>query len=349
MDLEQTLTPAEGAQVTPEAPADTAADSQLTPEDQAAKAEDDEWDKVTGEVFPGLKSKQEKKADEQAQPDEKPEAGEAPAAGADAKKSDEKPGAGDAAAAKGDEDGGKSEDEEDADADGGPDVSAIGSRVTARQEAQRVESVKSDIREKLFADVPSELKDADGDPIKGVEDVQKLINPRTGQPFTEQEAGVWLLAAQSQLNQKLAETDKEVARVAEVNMDLKDQADMVLYNYGELLKVKPELGKEVWAEFEKTLVKDPKSGIITKAPISLERFYELALKPYVELAKKLEADAAAEAKAETDRKAAEEQAKLKVRQDRSDIYGGGKPDAGLSDEDKEWAEAANAVFGPLKR
>jgi hypothetical protein len=147
MDLEQTLTPAEGAQVTPEAPADTAADSQLTPEDQAAKAEDDEWDKVTGEVFPGLKSKQEKKADEQAQPDEKPEAGEAPAAGADAKKSDEKPGAGDAAAAKGDEDGGKSEDEEDADADGGPDVSAIGSRVTARQEAQRVESVKSDIRE----------------------------------------------------------------------------------------------------------------------------------------------------------------------------------------------------------
>jgi hypothetical protein len=179
--------------------------------------------------------------------------------------------------------------------------------------------------------------------------VQKLINPRTGQPFTEQEAGVWLLAAQSQLNQKLAETDKEVARVAEVNMDLKDQADMVLYNYGELLKVKPELGKEVWAEFEKTLVKDPKSGIITKAPISLERFYELALKPYVELAKKLEADAAAEAKAETDRKAAEEQAKLKVRQDRSDIYGGGKPDAGLSDEDKEWGRGSQRCLRAAKK
>jgi hypothetical protein len=222
-----------------------------------------------------------------------------------------------------------------------PDTRAREARQTAREAAKEVENVAKEVREKMFAEVQTELKDGDGDPIRSIEDVMKLINPQTKESFTQKEATEWLMAAQQQLNQNLAGIDKQVEQIAEVQVDMKDQADSINYQYGELLKSMPELRDQLWGEFQNTLVKDPNSGIITKMPVSLERFYEIALQPYVKLAESLEAQTAATAAAE---KAAADAKKSQTRSDRSDIFGRGKVDD-MDSEEKEWAAAASDYYG----
>lgn len=330
------------APVTPPAPAaEPPKPVEPSPEEAAQAAEDKEWDDAEDELFPGIKSAKKKgEKDEPAKSGKDAKTPETPKP-----PENETPEQKAAREAKEAEDAG-SESDEPAE----PDTTSRDARIAARESAQQLETVKSDVREQMFKDTPQVLQDADGDPIKSIEDVMRLINPRTGEAFTEEEAGMWLLSAQQQFNQNIANIDKQIEQIAEVNMDIKDQADAVGYRYGELLKEMPELRDSLWVEYEKTLVKDDGTGIITKAPVSLESFYNMALKPYVDLADKLEADAATqnpqetpEAKAKVEADA--EEAKKKARQDRSDIYGGGKVED-MDDDDKEWSDAATAVFGP---
>jgi hypothetical protein len=222
-----------------------------------------------------------------------------------------------------------------------PDTSVRTARQATREAAAELDTVAKEVREKMFADVPTELRDADGDPISSVADVTKLINPQTGEAFTREEATEWLLSAQQQFNQRLSGVDKQIEQIAEVNVDLKDQADSINYQYGELLKSMPELADQLWTEYQKTLVKDPTSEIITGMPVSLERFYEIALQPYIKLAESLEAQQTAQTAAE---KAEAEVKKTRTRADRSDIYGRGKVDD-MDDDEKEWSKAAQEYYG----
>lgn len=321
----------------------------MNPSDQAAldAAEDQEWAAAIEETYPTLDVTKEEPTDESAEPETTTETTTAPPEDTEDEAPDGAKGTGDDAEAGSAGEGADAPAKEGTDGaseEASPANPAVrDTRVALRESAQEVEAVKTDIREQLFADVPTELKDADGDPIKGVEDVMKLINPVTQQPFTEEEAGMWLLSAQQKLNQTLADTSRQVEEIAEVNIDLKDQSDSIVSEYGELLKALPEVRDQIWTEYQKTLVKDPKSGIITKAPVSLENFYRIALKPYVDLAAKLETQEA-ETAAQTAQAA--EQAKLerqRQRADRSDIYGG-RTDIDDPDED-EWAEAAKSYYG----
>lgn len=336
-----------------EAPAPPAEPVAPTAEEAAAAAEQAEWDDAAKELFPGLKSTQkpkeeEKKPDEPAKPDEKVETPKAPATTEiDPNETPEQKAEREAKAA---EDDGESQDENEE-----IDTSARDTRLAARESARQVEAVKVDVRKQMFASVPQQLADADGDPITSIDDVMRLNNPRTGEAFTEEEAGMWLLSAQQKFNQSLQNIEKQIGTIAEVNVDIQDQADAVNHRYGALLKEMPKLRDELWAEYEKTLDKDPESGIITKMPVSLEKFYEIALRPYAAVAQKAEAeaDAAAADTSAADAKAAEEAAKAEIadkakkRADRSDIYGGGKTDE-MDEEEKEWATAATNVFGPRK-
>jgi hypothetical protein len=221
-------------------------------------------------------------------------------------------------------------------------------RLAARAAAQEVEAVKADVIEKLFANVPTELVDVDGDPIRTVQDVMARINPKTGEAFTENEAEVWLLSAKQQFATQQGELQSRAAQIAEVNVNIKDEADSVNSKYHEILEANPDLRAELWAAFDKTLIKDPETGIIIDMPVSLEMFYGTALKPYATVAANTAANekAAAEAaEAEAAKaKAEEEAARHKKRTDRSDIYAGGKTDT-LTSEDKEWAEAEKEVLG----
>jgi hypothetical protein len=322
----------------PHAGTDPAETPVVAPDAAALEAqESQEWEQATEELFPGIKTdKKEPPKDEPTKPtetDKTPPKVETPAKADPGGKDEAKP----------DGEGDEEVEEETVE----PDTSARDARVAQRQTAQEIQAVKDDVREQMFADTPKVLQDADGDPIKSIEDVQKLINPQTGVAFTAEEAGMWLLSAQQQFNQNLANMEKRIDQIAEVNLDLKDQADIIGYNYGELLKEMPELRDELWAEYEKTLIRDPDTHLIIAAPVALESFYRMALKPYVDLAAKLEADEVARNTAEPTKAPDPAANRRQSRQDRSDIYGGGKSEI-TDPEEKEWADAAEAVFGPLK-
>lgn len=325
------------------------------PADEADAEENKEWDDAAKELFPGLKSGKKKDANKEDSEDEPTDGGEKPktpkAAGKGKVDPNETPEQKAEREAKEAADAQELEEEDEA-----PDTTARDNRLATREYQQQVAAVKQDIRAKMFADVPTELRDKDGDPIRTIDDVTKLINPRTGEAFTDEEAGMWLLSAQQQFNQTLAAVEAQIEQVAEVNLDLKDQADLIRYQYGELLKAMPDLRDELWADYEATLVKDPASGLILRAPINLERYYARNLKPYAEKALQLEQEAAgggtppAPVKPAVDpaaAKAAAEAEKARKRADRSDIYGGGD-NKNEDPEDKEWNDAAVAVFGPRK-
>lgn len=214
-------------------------------------------------------------------------------------------------------------------------------RQTARQAAREVEQVATDVRDKLYSDQPKSLQDKDGDPINSINDVMNLVNPNTGVGFTEEEAAVWLLSAQQKFNENLTAQDNRANEIAETLVDLKDQADSINYEYGSLLKSMPDLQAQLWTEYEKTLVKDPGTGIIVGAPVSMETFYDLALQPYIKLAESLDAQEQAKTAAETAEAATQ---KLRNRSDRSDVFGRGDV-PNLDDEEKEWQAAHESYFG----
>ncbi len=315
----------------PTPPADT-----LTPEEAAQKAEDDEWDAAAEETLPGNKSAKEVKKDEPAKSEKTPEEIAADEAAAKAKAGDEEPGNGD---------GTETPSKEAPAADADP---ARAARIANREYTEAVQSIKSDVMKTVFADVPEFLQDADGDPIKSIDDVMKLTNPRTGEGFTEEEAGMWLLSAQQQFNEQKAQIEKRADEIAEVNFDLKDQAESINRKYGDFLKSNPELRDEIWTDYMETLVKDEKSGTIIKMPVSLEKYYDRQLKHRVEAETKAAEDVAAaekataDAKAKADAEAADK--KKKARADRSDVFGSQQPE-NKDPEADEWAEAEKEVFG----
>lgn len=232
-------------------------------------------------------------------------------------------------------------------------------RAAARQSRQHLEAVTNDVREKLYPDLKPHLTDADGDPIKTIDDVMKLINPLTrtvenpnGRLFTEEEAGQWLLSAQQQFNQNLAKTEQEITRVSELQVDIKVQSDYITKKYADQLK-DPQLRQAIWAKFEQTLTKDPKTGIITNMPVPLEDFYELALEgraaatpaPAAPVVPGQPAAPAAPAKTEQEQQAEAQRQRQQSRADRSDIYA---PPANpkLDADEDEWETARKDYYGP---
>lgn len=228
-------------------------------------------------------------------------------------------------------------------------------RATQQEMAAEKKSMISDVKEKMFSDIKTEITDADGDPIRTIEDVKRLLNPNTGKPFTETEAATYLLQAQQKLRKDLDETEKQIEDIAEVNLSIRDQANNTREKYGplfEAFKKSPNsdlntLQQRLWAEYQETLVKDEKTGIITRAPVSLERFYDTSLAGYVKLADQLKADEEAKEKAAAKKKEAEkkakDEAKAKNKGDREDIFSAGKTDS-MDPDEKEWAQAGKDYY-----
>lgn len=226
-------------------------------------------------------------------------------------------------------------------------------RVNSRAYAEQVKVTATDVKSKMFAKSPETLVDGDGDPINSIADVAgRLINPVTNEPFTDTEAGEWLASAQTKFNRAKDAESKEIDRIAEVNVDLKDQADFINHKYGDMLKANTALRDRLWAQYERTLVKDAESGVVTDMPVSLEEFYDIACAPYAEAPvtptttpeTTVAPEQTPEQKAEADRAA--EAAKQAERADRSDIFGGANPDNAIDDDTKEWLDAEKVVFGP---
>lgn len=274
-------------------------------------SEDDEWDDVAKDLFPGISDQPEEK---------KPEAEVATPS------SEQKP-----------------DDSENPDQQV-PEVPVaqtdvdqeISNRAAQRQASEQFQSVRNDIREKIFKEIPRELTDKDGDPIRSVEDMMKLVDPNTGQAFTEEAARLYLMEFKRDLDAKINQAEEFATKIAEVNIAIKEEADLIMKKFGAILDKNPEVRKSLWQQYRKTLVMGPE-GVIVNAPVSLFDFFSTSLTPYIAVNQYQE-------EAERAKKGMEEIQRRQEQVDRSDIHGSGKVDT-MSDEDKEWQEAHKNYFG----
>lgn len=310
-----------------------------TAEDATQNADDQEWADAHENEF-----KDRVKKDEPAKPKEGTEAAKTGSEVPTDEKADE---------GQGDDNGAKQQGEDGTPANADSAATAARqARNAARESAEQVKTFSNDVREKMFSTVPEQVQDAEGRPIKTLEDVQNYINPQTKEAFTEEEAAYWLMNAQQQLRETKADTDKQIEDIAQVNIRIKDEADVINSKYETYLKENPDIRKSLWAQYAKTLTVDEASGVITKAPVSLEEFYELALEPRVAAAQPKPAASVATptqtpeqvAATEAAAKVEADKARQQKRADRSDVY---MPptDPNLDPEEKEWADAHKAEFG----
>lgn len=215
-------------------------------------------------------------------------------------------------------------------------------RAIQRQIEQDRAEVKTDVQKELYPDWSDEILDDQGVAIKTPRDVMNHINPNTGKRFTEEEATAWLFAAQKHKDQERAEMEDRVEHITDVMITQRDEADAIKAKYGKLLAHLPNLRKEIWADYRATLVVDKKSGLIIDAPVSLQRFFERALRPYDEYAKRLQAEQpqtppAPQKPAVTDAERKQAQA------DREEITSSGNGSV-QDPEEKEWADVAKNYY-----
>lgn len=210
-------------------------------------------------------------------------------------------------------------------------------------------AMQSEVLEKLYPEgIDRVLRDSDGDPINGIDDLTKLVNPKTGDLFTDEEAGRWLLEAQQKLNQDIQQLESYAADIVDTNISLKDGSERVADLYGDLLATVPEMADKLLEAYSRTLVRDPKTGIVIKAPVDVVEFYSMALAPYKDVAEQASAKAEADKKAaaEAARKAAEEKKKQEKtnQQERADLKPKGKSKLPKSEDDEAWDDAYEDYF-----
>ncbi len=222
-------------------------------------------------------------------------------------------------------------------------------RAIQRETLVEAESMQNDIVEQMFKDKDGKLYDADGDEIRTIEDVMGLRNPNTGKNFTEEEAATWLIRASQSVQREREEALAMAKTYAEVNLTIKDEADTIKDKYGEFLADPKNhaLRDEVLQDYLNTLVVDEESGIVTKAPVSMVRFYDRALKPYVDAQNSISSAEEARKQAEADAEKARKEAEAaRTRSDREDIFDRGTSGRDtLSKEEQEWADVEKSYYG----
>lgn len=202
-----------------------------------------------------------------------------------------------------------------------------------------LEGYKSEVAKSFYPEgIDRQLRDSDGDPITSIDDLTKLINPKTNDYFTDEEAGSYLLSAQQKLNKDVEEVEKFIEDVADVNLNIEDGAKRVADKYGDVLSKNTELKDRLLQAYNKTLIKDPNTGIAIKAPMEVEEFFDIALEPMINQQSK-EVEGAAKAAKEAE-EAAKKSAKSN-QSERGDLKPSGQSES-LAPEDEEWAEAEKA-------
>lgn len=209
--------------------------------------------------------------------------------------------------------------------------------------------MQKEVLEKLFPEgIDHVLRDSDGDPINGIDDLTKLVNPKTGDLFTEEEAGRWLLESQQKLNRDIEQLEAYASEIVDTNISLKDGSERVSELFGDLLESVPDVADKLLEAYSKTLVRDPKTGIVTKAPVDVVEFYSIALAPYKDVAQQMIDKKAAEdaaAKAAADKEAEDKKKQEKTNQkEREDLKPKGKSKLPKSEDEEGWDEAYEEYF-----
>lgn len=293
-------------------------------------------------------SREDPKDDEQAKSKEELEEGKTPEGDPEGKKSDEEPKPGDDPTKQG-----------GANPEGQPkpgeeaEEPTVRDRLAEERELKQArEDITADVRKKLFADKPTRLEDADGDPIETIGDVVKLQNPRTGKPFTPEEAASWLLQAQNHFEKQLKADQAQIDDIVETNLAIKYDLEAIKKEYGELLAHMPKLRQRVSDAWLATAELGSDGDTIIKTKTGMKDFYDIMLAPYVKQVEQMKADQEAADKAEADKKEAAEKLKKEQdeqrknnRSDRGDVVSTRTKIEDITDEEERgWAKAAKEYY-----
>lgn len=194
------------------------------------------------------------------------------------------------------------------------------------QERQTFDSTRRTLREEIKERYHPEglniepLVDSENRPITGVADIAgRLLNPNTNEVFTWEEAKDWYDHAIQDQKDRISSVEQDIDALAEFNQSLLDSNARVMSKYGELLNSMPEVAQQALEGFQALMKVDPKTGVITEAPDPV-RYYDIVMRPYVEVAsqKQLAAQAQAEKEAaEQQKRNASDRADLPIGTDGS--------------------------------
>jgi hypothetical protein len=305
------------------------AESLLSGKVEEEKPDDKPADQDKG-AEPAKPEAEAEKDAEKPKEDEKPEGDEKPEDGKDAEKKPEdgKPAEGDKPA-------------DDKPAEGEPaeeaakpltreDIrAAMREEQAAREEAtsQRTtysSQVRNDLKEALKLDSTyTTVALDDGTPISSVDQLTKVLNPATDEPYTREEAATLLLDARKIVDENVAAYEKRVDDLTDLNVNFKEQSDEVDRLYGDILKTFPEQATKLLEGYKKTFKTDEGGTYVTDVPISPLDYYGPALAPLrnaTDQVNQQEADTKA-----AEEKAAKAEAAKEEQEDRGDLGGTASP------------------------
>lgn len=204
------------------------------------------------------------------------------------------------------------------------DIRAAVRDVTTESQ-QRIEQ-RSTVQEEIIKTaypegLDTKVYDSDGKVIETAQDIvdRGLINERTGEPYTYEQAASFMLEANRKMAENVAKVNSWAETVAEENISLQEGNYRVMQEFGEILKAMPNLAKELANTYVETQLEwDAKGNYITKMHMKPEDFYRLAVAPYKQVGQQMADKKAAEAEAA---KAAEAEKKQQEQDEQNERLG----------------------------
>lgn len=178
------------------------------------------------------------------------------------------------------------------------------------QRVEKLHSTREEVINKLYPEgIDRNIYDTDGKVIKTAQDIvdRGLINERTQEPYTYEEAASFILEANRKMDENISELQSWAETVAEQNISLVESNDRVLSEWGDILKAMPKLADELASEYISTQLEFDKTGsYITKMNMSPEAYYGRVLAPYRQLGEALAQKQEVEARQQAEAQQAEQ-------------------------------------------
>jgi len=192
----------------------------------------------------------------------------------------------------------------------------------------RVDSVykaREEIISKVYPEgIDRSIYDSDGKAIKTAQDIvdRGLMNERTGDPYSYEEAASFILEATQKMNQNIEELNGWADNIAEQNISLAESSKRVLDKWGDVLTAMPDIANELAEKYMTTQLEFDKTGsYITKMSMTPEAFYDITAAPYRQLSEALASKelADAENKKQDDQSEQSERSGLPPQRGESDV------------------------------
>lgn len=179
------------------------------------------------------------------------------------------------------------------------------------QRVEQVHQARNEIIEKIYPEgIDKNIYDSNGQVVKTAQDIvdRGLINERTGEPYTYDEAASFMLEAGRKMSENIEELNSWAENVAEQNISLVEGNHRVMEQWGDVLKAMPKLAQELAAEYVTTQLEFDKTGsYITRMGMAPEAYYNRVMAPYKQLGEALAAKAALEQSQQTEQQQQQQQ------------------------------------------